>query len=198
MEVTRSGDDPLAVLEILAHSGAVSKWQALHDTLVDLTEILRTELPGHSRGDGSIRAELSGEGFFYSVEDGYQSRYRRAEDVTDDGPQPVPSEVASYLGDCSSRVLGWLTDLQRSCGQQAPLIKHDRFVRLCHEAFGGEPPRHALALAPSAAAAEETNDAPSGQDNNMAAADEQPPAVKRWAQLLKRSATGLFVRRPRL
>ena len=92
VEVARGEDgDPLAVLETLIRSGAVSKWQALHDTLDDLAEMLHAELPGHSRGDGSIRAEHSGEGFFYRVEDGYLSRYRRAEDVTDDSPRPVPS-----------------------------------------------------------------------------------------------------------
>ncbi len=40
--------------------------------------------------------------------------------------------MVAYLKDCAAGVLDWLIDLQRCCGQQAPLVTHDRFVRLCH------------------------------------------------------------------
>ena len=50
------------------------------------------------RGDGSAHAERSGQDFYFSVEGGYQSRFRRADIDTGDGPSPVPSEVAAASG----------------------------------------------------------------------------------------------------
>ena len=48
-------------------------------------------------GDGSIRAEWSGEDFYFSVEDGFLSRFRRPDAITDDGPRGTPSDVVSAL-----------------------------------------------------------------------------------------------------
>ena len=51
-----TGDNPLAVLETLSRSEAIS-WQALHDNIVGLAEVLRTGLRDYTSGDGSVRAE---------------------------------------------------------------------------------------------------------------------------------------------
>ena len=51
-----TGGDPLAVLETLSRSQAVSRWKALHDRIVDLTEVLHTGLPDDTLGDGSVRS----------------------------------------------------------------------------------------------------------------------------------------------
>lgn len=184
--------DPLAVLETLAQTEAISKWRSLHDRLVDLVELLQTGLPGHTLGDGSIRADRSGEDFYFSVEDGFLSRFRRPDAITDDGPRGVPSDVVSYLRDCSAEVLDWLIDLQRCCGQQAPLVKHDRFVRLCHQATGSESPQHALALDPAAGVAPIHD----GTDNPTAAED--PTRARAWPQRAQHAVVRLLQRRPRL
>lgn len=183
--------DALAVLEALAQTEAVSRWRSLHEQLADLAEVLDTGLPGHTHGDGSIRAELSGEDFF-SVEDGFVSLFRRGETIAEDDPRGVSSDVVSHLKDCSSGVLDWLIDLQRSCGQQAPLVKHDRFVRLCHQATGSEPPQHALALDPTVDAAPVHD----SKDNPTAAAD--LPPTQSWAQRTQRALARFLQRRPRL
>jgi len=193
IEVRRSRDgDPLDVLETLAQTEAVSKWRSLHEQLVDLAEVLQTGLPGHTYGDGSIRAEWSGEDFFFSVEDGFVSRFRRGEAITDHDPRGVPSDVVSYLRDCSAQVLDWLIDLQRCCGQQAPLVKHDRFVRLCHQTTASEPPLHALALAPAVDVASVHD----GTDDPTTA--EGSPAARSWAQRAQHALAQFLQRRPRL
>ena len=184
--------DPLAVLETLAQTEAVSKWRSLHEQLVELAEVLHTGLPGHTLGEGSIRAEWSGEDSDFSVEGGFVSRFRREDAISDDDPTGAPSDVVSYLRDCSSGVLDWLIDLQRGCGQQAPLVKHDRFVRLCHQATGSQPPQHALALHPTADAA----DVHDSTDNPTAVQD--PPSAQSWQQRAQHAAARFLQRRPRL
>ena len=193
IEVHRAeSTDPLAVLEALAQTEAVSKWRSLHEQLVDLAEVLNTGLPGHTYGDGSIRAEWSGEDFSFSVEDGFVSRFRRGETIAQDDPRGVPSDVVSYLRDCSAGVLDWLIGLQRCCGQQAPLVKHDRFVRLCHQATGREPPQHALALNPA------VDVVPVHDSTTNTTAAEDPPATQSWTQRAQHALIRVLQRRPRL
>ena len=73
--------DPLAVLRTLAQTQAVSKWQCLHAQLVDFAGVLQTGLPGHTLGVGSVRAAWSGDDFFFSVEQGFVSRFHRGESI---------------------------------------------------------------------------------------------------------------------
>ena len=89
-------------------------------------------------------------------------------------------------------MLDWLIDLQRSCGQQAPLIKHDRFVHLCHQATGSEPPHYALALDPIA------DGAPVHDSTEDPAAGEDSPPAQSWSQRAQQAAARLLLRRPRL
>ena len=197
-----TGGDPLAVLEMLSRSGVASKWQALHDKMVDLAEMLHTGLPDDTRGDGSAHAERSGQDFYFSVEGGYQSRFRRADIDTGDGPSPVPSEVAARLRDCTARVLEWLKELQRSCGQQAPLVKHDRFVRLCHQVTDqAEPPQQVLALdspTGTGTASRGRTHAPAAADSETASAPEHSPDATRWGRRAAQAITKLVERQPRL
>ena len=61
-----TGGDPLAVLETLARTGAVSEWHALDDLLADLVEMLHTGLPDDTLGDGSVHVETCGEDFYFT------------------------------------------------------------------------------------------------------------------------------------
>ena len=99
-----TGDNPLAVLETLSRSEAISKWQALHDKIVGLAEVLRTGLPDYTSGDGSVRVEHEDQDAYFKVEDGYLSRFRRAEPDIGEGPTSFPSDVAVYLMECSAGV----------------------------------------------------------------------------------------------
>ena len=143
------------------------------------------------------------------MEGGYHSRFRRSETDTGDGPTAFPSDVAACLKEYSARVLGWLKDLQRCCGQQTPLIKHDRFVRLCHQVTDhGEPPHNVLALSsPPDADPESGSDADSPAAPSASASQssgttapvaKRPHAARLWAQQFQQAATEALVRRPRL
>ena len=163
-----TSDDPLAVLETLSHSEAISKWQALHDKIVGLAEVLHTGLPDDTLGDGSVRGEHEAQDAYFKVEDGYLSRFRRAEFDIGEGPTSFPSDVAVYLMECSARVLERLKELQRCCGQQAPLVKHDHFVRLCHQVTDHTaPPQQFLAL-----------DSPTGTDTVSHGSTPAPTAAE--------------------
>ena len=58
-----------------------------------------------------------------------------------------PADVAARRAAYGQQVVQWLKDEQWRCGEAAPLIKHDRFVRLCHQALRSEePPAYFLAI----------------------------------------------------
>ena len=197
-----TGDDPLAVLETLSHSEAISKWQALHDKIVGLAEVLHTGLPDHTFGDGSVRGEHEDQDAYFKVEDGYLSRFRRAETDIGEGPTSFPSDVAVYLMECSARVLERLKELQRCCGQQAPLVKHDHFVRLCHQLTDHTaPPQQFLALdSPTSTdtASHGDTSAPTADDSETTSAPAPSPAATRWDRRAAQAITKLVERRPRL
>ncbi|MXY09255.1 MAG: hypothetical protein F4Z00_12410 [Acidimicrobiaceae bacterium] len=145
--VKQSGADSLQVLETLAATSAIAKWEALYAKLTDTAEMVSQGLPEDSRGDGTTYSGHVTVDSFSLSSDGMVSKFRRAEAQTLDTESPYPGNVAVNLRACAQRVLSWLKEEQRRCGQEAPLAKHDRFVRLCHEVLSGEgPPDHLLAL----------------------------------------------------
>ena len=145
--VKQSGADSLQVLEALAATSAIAKWEALCAKLTDTAEMVSQGLPEDSRADGTTYGgHVTVDSFSWSS-DGMVSKFRRAEAQTLDTASPYPGNVAVSLRDFAQRVLSWLKEEQRRCGQEAPLVKHDRFMRLCHEVLSGEdPPDHLLAL----------------------------------------------------
>ena len=138
MAVKNEGGDALAVLEALAETSAISQWEALHESIASMADMLGQGFVG-VRADGSEHDEMRG----YSG--GVVSMFRLTPAL---GPDDrYPADVAARLADYAGQVVKWLKDEQRRCGEAAPLIKHDRFVRLCHEALHGEePPAYFLAI----------------------------------------------------
>ena len=61
--------------------------------------------------------------------------------IFDIEPAPYPGEVAVCLADYADRVFEQLKQKQQRYGRQVPLIKHDRFVRLCHSFVAEDDPR---------------------------------------------------------
>jgi len=145
--VKQSGADSLQMLETLAATSAVSKWEALCAKFTDTAEMVSQGLPEDSRADGTTYSgHVTVDSFFVSS-DGMVSRFRREEAQTLDTESPYPGNVAVSLRAYALRVLSWLKEEQRCCGREAPLVKHDRFMRLCHEVLSGEGPSdHLLAL----------------------------------------------------
>ena len=145
--VKMSGADSLQVLETLAATSAIAKWEALCAKLTDTAEMVSQGLPEDSRGDGTTYSSHVSPDSFFSSSDGMVSKFRREEAQTLDTESPYPGNVALNLCSDALRMLHWLKEEQRRCGQEAPLVKHDRFVRLCHEVLSGESPAdHLLAL----------------------------------------------------
>ena len=164
--------DGLEMLQTFVETSVMSKWAALCSKLSDLRDMLNQELPDGVRGDGSERFSASCEDGFASSGEGVLSMFRRLdasheskqpsdqdlaafiaggrEDVSlifDIEPVPSPGEVAVCLAGYADRVFEQLKQKQRLYGQQAPLVKHDRFVRLCHSFVAeDEPLAQTLAL----------------------------------------------------
>ena len=138
MAVKDEGGDALAVLTVLGETSAISEWEALHEDIAARAEMLAQGFVG-VRADGSEHDEMRG----YSG--GVVSMFRL---TPARGPDDrFPADVAARLAEYAGQVVKWLKDQQRRCGATAPLIKHDRFVRLCHEALHGEePPAYVLAI----------------------------------------------------
>ena len=139
MRVKNSGGNSLEVLQALAATSAIFKWKALHDKFENTEEMIGQGLLGGVRADGSEHDAMQ------RFSGGVISRFRL---TPARGPAGrYPADVAACLSDCARDVVKWLKDEQRRCGEEAPLIKHDRFVRLCHQAvYGDEPPAHVLAI----------------------------------------------------
>ena len=159
--VKESGADSLELLQTLARTSAVAKWAALNERFNDTAAMVSQGLPEGGRGDGSKYASQVGTDSFFFCADGMMSRFRRHETQTLDTEPCYPGDVAAQLCEFSDRVLRWLKDEQQSCGREVPLIKHDRFIRLCHSVtVGGDAPAHLLALpqAPQAARCEGLRD----------------------------------------
>ena len=87
-------------------------------------------------------------------------------------------------------------------GQQALLVKHDRFVRLCHELTDrAEPPQRFLALdspTDTGTASRDRPPAPAAAGSEPASAPQHSPAATRWGQRAAQAITKLVQRRPRL
>ena len=105
--------------------------------------------------------------------------------------------------------MDWLKELQRTCGNQVPLVKHDSFVRLCHTVTGsGEPPEHVLALSssPSDSPQDHSDDpnttpeqADPEQTRDPAAQTTAPSSTApRWAQRTLQATAVLIECHPRL
>lgn len=102
------------------------------------------------RADGSKCVSHVGTDSYFLSADGMLSRFRREETQTLDTEPCYPGDVAARLCELSDGVLRWLKDEQQRCGRQVPLIKHDRFMRLCHSVtVGDDAPDHLLALLPT-------------------------------------------------
>ena len=148
-QVRESGADSLQVLAALVATSAIAKWEALCAKLTDAAEMVSQGLPEDSRGDGTTYSGYVSPDSFFLSSDGMVSKFRREEAQTLDKESPYPGNVAFNLRTYALRVLRWLKEEQKRCGQEAPLVKHDRFMRLCHEVLsGGGPPDHLLALDP--------------------------------------------------
>ena len=145
--VKESGADSLGLLQTLARTSAIAKWAALSEEFSDTAAMVSQGLPEGGRGDGSKYASHVGPDSHFFTTDGMMSRFRREETQTLDTEPCYPSDVAAQLCEFSDGVLRWLKDEQQRCGREAPLIKHDRFMRLCHSVpVGGDAPAHLLAL----------------------------------------------------
>ena len=141
MSIREAGGDSVTVLAVLAATSAIAKWESLLEKLGDTAEMIGQTLPGGARADGSEHdtARLSA--------GGYVSMFRMTRARDPEGATRYPADVAACLRDYTAKVVEWLKDEQRRCGQEVPLMKHDRFVRLCHKAlYGEEPPAHVLAI----------------------------------------------------
>ena len=149
--VKESGADSLELLQTLARTSAIAKWAALCEEFNETAAMISQGLPEGGRGDGSRYASHIGPDSYFLSADGMMSRFRREETQTLDTEPCYPGDVAARLCDFSDGVLRWLKDEQQRCGREAPLIKHDRYMRLCHSVtVGGDPPAHLLALPPNA------------------------------------------------
>ena len=147
--VKESGADSLELLQTLARTSAIAKWAALSEKFNDTAAMVSQGLPEGGRGDGSKYASHVGPDAYLFTADGMMSRFRREETQTLDTEPCYPSDVAAQLCQFSDGVLRWLKDEQQRCGREAPLVKHDRFMRLYHNAtVGGDAPAHMLALPP--------------------------------------------------
>ena len=145
--VKESGADSLELLQTLVRMSAIAKWAALCEKFNEAAAMVSQGLPEGGRGDGSKYAShVGGDSYFLSA-DGMVSRFRREETQTLDTEPCYPGDVAARLSEFSAGVLRWLKDEQQRCGREVPLIKHDRYVRLCQSVIlGGTPPAHLLAL----------------------------------------------------
>ena len=199
--------DSLAVLETLSLSQAVSKWQALHARIVDISDGIHTDLLNGTLGSGPGPAEPSGCDCTLQVEEEHRSRSRGPEIGTDtsDGPAHFPADALSHLREHSEQVLEWLAELQRSCEQRAARIKHRRFVRLCHQVTEhGQPPRQVAALdsqnsGDTGTANRGRESAPSATSGKMTSASERSPAaMPRWGLRILQAITKQAERRPML
>lgn len=147
--VREAGADSLELLQTLARTSAIAKWAALCERLNDTAAMVSQSLPEGGRGDGSKYASHVGTDSYFLSADGMTSRFRHEETQTLDTEPCYPGDVAARLCQLSVGVLRWLKDEQQRCGRQVPLIKHDRFMRLCHSVtVGDDAPAHLLALPP--------------------------------------------------
>ena len=161
LRVKESGADSLELLGTLARTSAIAKWAALCEKLNETAAMVSQGLPEGGRGDGSRYASHWGPDSYSLSADGMVSRFRRDETLTLDTEPCYPGDVAARLCELSDGVLRWLKDEQQRCGREAPLVKHDRYMRLCHRVtVGGDPPAHLLAQpqAPQAAGCEGQRD----------------------------------------
>ena len=158
LRVKESGADSLELLQTLARTSAIAKWAALREKLNETAALVSQGLPEGGRGDGSRYASHLGPDSYSFSADGMVSRFRREETQTLDTEPCYPGDVAVRLCELADGVLRWLKDEQQRCGREAPLVKHDRYIRLCHSVtVGGDPPAHLLAL-PQAARGEGQRD----------------------------------------
>ena len=138
MAVKNEGGDALAVLDALQETSAIAKWEALEASFTNTAEMIGQGFLG-VRADGSEHDTMRGSS------GGVVSMFRLTSALGHD--DRFPADVAARLGEYARSVVKWLKDEQRRCGGEAPLVKHDRFVRLCHEALHGEePPAYVLAI----------------------------------------------------
>ena len=145
--VKESGADSLELLQTLARTSAIAKWAALCEKFNETAAMVSQGLPEGGRGDGSRYAGHFGADSCFVSADGMVSRFCREEAQTLDTKACYPGDVAARLCEFSAGVLRWLKDEQQRCGREVPLIKHDRFVRLCHQTLHGkQPPADVLAL----------------------------------------------------